>query len=105
MAPLGSGPAQCVAARHSRHRCRAHRLVGSHPDAGTPGWESPDGRVSRRRRPRRPRVSAAGPGTTGAMNPIDTSIFVGKFVEEARDRLKALGAALLRLEQTPGAVD
>jgi two-component system chemotaxis sensor kinase CheA len=39
------------------------------------------------------------------MNPIDTSIFVGKFVEEARDRLKALGAALLRLEQTPGAVD
>ena len=37
------------------------------------------------------------------MNPIDTSIFVGKFVEEARDRLKALGAALLRLEQTPGA--
>jgi two-component system, chemotaxis family, sensor kinase CheA len=39
------------------------------------------------------------------MKPIDTSIFVGKFVEEARDRLKALGAALLRLEQTPGAVD
>ncbi len=37
------------------------------------------------------------------MNPIDTSMFVGKFVEEARDRLKALGAALLRLEQTPGA--
>jgi two-component system, chemotaxis family, sensor kinase CheA len=39
------------------------------------------------------------------MKPIDTSIFVGKFVEEARDRLKALGAALLRLEQTPGAVE
>jgi two-component system, chemotaxis family, sensor kinase CheA len=39
------------------------------------------------------------------MNPIDTSIFVGKFVEEGRDRIKALGAALLRLEQTPGAVD
>ena len=39
------------------------------------------------------------------MKPIDTSIFVGKFVEEARDRLKALGAALLRLEQTPGALD
>ena len=37
------------------------------------------------------------------MNPIDTSMFVGKFVEEARDRLKALGVALLRLEQTPGA--
>ena len=36
---------------------------------------------------------------------IDTSVFVGKFVEEARDRLKALGAALLRLEQTPGAAD
>ena len=39
------------------------------------------------------------------MNPIDTSVFVSKFVEEARDRLKALGAALLRLEQTPGATD
>jgi two-component system, chemotaxis family, sensor kinase CheA len=39
------------------------------------------------------------------MNPIDTSIFVAKFVEEARDRLKALGAALLRLEQSPGAMD
>jgi two-component system, chemotaxis family, sensor kinase CheA len=39
------------------------------------------------------------------MNPIDTSIFVSKFVEEGRDRIKALGAALLRLEQTPGATD
>ena len=39
------------------------------------------------------------------MNPIDTSIFVGKFVEEGRDRIKSLGAALLRLEQTPGATD
>ncbi len=39
------------------------------------------------------------------MKPLDTSAFVGKFVEEARDRLKALGAALLRLEQTPGALD
>ena len=39
------------------------------------------------------------------MKPIDTSVFIGKFVEEARDRIKALGAALLRLEQTPGAVD
>ena len=36
---------------------------------------------------------------------LDTSAFVGKFVEEARDRVKALGAALLRLEQMPGAVD
>ena len=36
---------------------------------------------------------------------LDTSIFIGKFVEEARDRVKALGAALLRLEQTPGAAD
>ena len=34
---------------------------------------------------------------------FDASIFVAKFVEEARDRLKALGSALLRLEQTPGA--
>ena len=33
------------------------------------------------------------------------SAFVGKFVEEARDRIKALGAALLRLEQAPGAAD
>ena len=49
-------------------------------------------------------VSVAGPGAIDrVMNPIDTSAFVGKFVEEARDRLKALGAALLRLEQTPGA--
>src|SRR5687767_6955589 len=36
---------------------------------------------------------------------LDTSAFIGKFVEEARDRLKALGAALLRLEQAPGSVD
>jgi len=39
------------------------------------------------------------------MNPIDTSIFVSKFVEEARDRIKALGAALLQLEQMPGSAD
>ncbi|RPI53671.1 MAG: hybrid sensor histidine kinase/response regulator [Acidobacteria bacterium] len=39
------------------------------------------------------------------MEPLDTSAFVGKFVEEARDRIKALGAALLRLEQAPGATD
>jgi two-component system chemotaxis sensor kinase CheA len=39
------------------------------------------------------------------MMPLDTSAFVGKFVEEARDRIKALGAALLRLEQNPGAVE
>ena len=37
------------------------------------------------------------------MEPFDTSVFIGKFVEEARDRLKALGAALLQLEQSPGA--
>ncbi len=35
----------------------------------------------------------------------DTSIFVAKFVEEARDRIKTLSAALLKLEQTPGAMD
>jgi two-component system chemotaxis sensor kinase CheA len=39
------------------------------------------------------------------VNPLDVSAFVGKFVEEARDRVKALGAALLRLEQAPGAAD
>jgi len=39
------------------------------------------------------------------MTPLDTSAFIGKFVEEARDRVKALGTALLRLEQTPGATD
>jgi two-component system chemotaxis sensor kinase CheA len=33
------------------------------------------------------------------MTPFDTSAFVGKFIEEARDRLKSLGEALLRLEQ------
>ena len=36
------------------------------------------------------------------MTNLDTSAFVAKFVEEARDRLKALGAALLRLEKSPG---
>ena len=36
------------------------------------------------------------------MSPFDTSVFISKFVEEARDRLKALGAALLRLERAPG---
>ena len=36
---------------------------------------------------------------------FDTSMFVAKFVEESRDRLTALGAALLRLEQAPGARD
>jgi two-component system chemotaxis sensor kinase CheA len=39
------------------------------------------------------------------MKPLDTAVFVAKFVEEARDRLKSLGASLLRLEQTPGAAD
>jgi two-component system chemotaxis sensor kinase CheA len=38
------------------------------------------------------------------VKPIDPSVFVGKFVEEARDRIKALGGALLRLEQAPGDV-
>ncbi len=37
------------------------------------------------------------------MTPFDASAFVSKFVEEARDRLTALSAALLRLEQAPGA--
>ena len=36
---------------------------------------------------------------------FDASLFIAKFVEEARDRLKALDAALLRLEQAPGADD
>jgi two-component system chemotaxis sensor kinase CheA len=36
---------------------------------------------------------------------FDISLFVAKFVEEARDRATALSAALLRLEQTPGALD
>jgi two-component system chemotaxis sensor kinase CheA len=39
------------------------------------------------------------------VKPLDTSIFIAKFVEEARDRLKLLGAVLLRLEQSPGAAD
>jgi two-component system chemotaxis sensor kinase CheA len=39
------------------------------------------------------------------MTQLDTSIFVGKFVEEGRDRVKALGAALLRLEQAPGTAE
>ena len=39
------------------------------------------------------------------MTQFDTSAFVAKFVEEARDRTKALSAALLRLEETPAALD
>ena len=39
------------------------------------------------------------------MNTLDTTAFIGKFVEEARDRLKALTAAVLRLEEVPGAQD
>ena len=39
------------------------------------------------------------------MNTLDTSAFIGKFVEEARDRLKGLTAAVLRLEEVPGAQD
>jgi len=37
------------------------------------------------------------------MTRFDTSVFIAKFVEEARDRLKSLGEALLRLEHAPGA--
>jgi two-component system chemotaxis sensor kinase CheA len=33
---------------------------------------------------------------------LDTSPFIAKFVEEARDRVKALTSALLRLEEAPG---
>ncbi len=36
------------------------------------------------------------------MSPLDTSAFIGKFVDEARDRLKGLSAEVLRLEQTAG---
>jgi two-component system, chemotaxis family, sensor kinase CheA len=39
------------------------------------------------------------------MNTLDTAAFIGKFVEEARDRLKGLTAAVLRLEEVPGAQD
>ncbi len=39
------------------------------------------------------------------MGSFDTSAFMGKFVEEARDRVKSLSGALLRLEQAPGADD
>jgi two-component system chemotaxis sensor kinase CheA len=39
------------------------------------------------------------------MNTLDTTAFIGKFVEEARDRLKALTAAVLRLEEVPGTQD
>ena len=39
------------------------------------------------------------------MGSLDTSAFTRKFVEEARDRLKSLSAALLRLEQAPGSDD
>ena len=37
------------------------------------------------------------------MTRFDTSVFISKFVEEARDRLKSLGEAVLRLEHAPGA--
>jgi two-component system, chemotaxis family, sensor kinase CheA len=36
---------------------------------------------------------------------LDPSIFVAKFVEEGRDRAKALGETLLKLEEQPGASD
>ena len=36
---------------------------------------------------------------------MDTSAFTHKFIDEARDRLTALGDALLRLEQAPGSDD
>jgi len=37
------------------------------------------------------------------MNSLDPSVFIAKFVEEATDRLKALGAALLSLERSEDA--
>jgi two-component system chemotaxis sensor kinase CheA len=37
------------------------------------------------------------------MSPLDTSAFIGKFVDEARDRLKGLSSEVLRLEQAAGA--
>jgi two-component system, chemotaxis family, sensor kinase CheA len=37
------------------------------------------------------------------MSPLDPSVFVAKFVEEARDRLKALGGSLLALERADDA--
>jgi two-component system chemotaxis sensor kinase CheA len=39
------------------------------------------------------------------MSPLRAAAFIGKFVEEARDRLKGLTAELLRLEQAPGTED
>ena len=36
------------------------------------------------------------------MTRLDTSAFIGKFVDEARDRLKGLSAEILRLEQAAG---
>jgi two-component system chemotaxis sensor kinase CheA len=39
------------------------------------------------------------------MSILDTTAFIGKFVEEARDRLKELTAAILRLEEVPGEQD
>jgi two-component system chemotaxis sensor kinase CheA len=39
------------------------------------------------------------------MSPMDTSAFIAKFVDEARERLSRLTAALLRLEESPGAGD
>jgi two-component system chemotaxis sensor kinase CheA len=39
------------------------------------------------------------------MSTLDTAAFIGKFVEEARDRLKMLTAAVLRLEADPAAAD
>jgi two-component system chemotaxis sensor kinase CheA len=39
------------------------------------------------------------------MDLLDTSAFIGKFVEEARDRLKALTGALLLVEESPGSGD
>src|SRR5690349_8740703 len=102
---MGARLAECVAARAPRGRCRPRRVIGSDTDAGRVPTSSAYARVSGGRCARRGCVSVAGSGAADIMNPIDTSVFVSKFVEEARDRIKALGVALLRLEQTPGAAD
>src|SRR6476469_2808447 len=98
---MGTRHAQRVAARSTRRRRGAYRVVGADADAGRVPAAKAHARLSRRGCSRRRCVSPVGSGAADVMNPIDTSIFVSKFVEEARDRIKALGAALLQLEQMP----
>src|SRR5262245_21882626 len=105
VAAMGTRDAQRVVAGSTCRRCCPRCVVSSDAHAGGVSQATAHACLSRRRCSWRRCVSAAGSGTVDVMNPIDTSVFVSKFVEEARDRITALGAALLQLEATPGSAE